>query len=166
MNPLTPLVRRVGRYRWLMRLAPVIIFSDERVQRLTGGRIGLVGLAGLPSLRITVTGRKTGLPRTTSLLCVPYGEQYIVTGSNWGRREHPAWTVNLIANPEATIVVNACTLDVKARKVTGEEYHRLWATIVDFWPGYEMERELAGGRDFRMFLLERTKLIPLCKERL
>lgn len=154
MNPLTPLVRRLGTRPALMRMAPAIIRLDSAVQRLTRGRVMLVRLAGLPALRLTVTGRKTGIARTTSLLSVPYGGGYIVTGSNWGRARHPVWTANLIADPVAAVDAGGRRERVEARQVTGNEKDALWRVIVDFWPGYEMEHAMAGGREFRMFVLE------------
>lgn len=137
-----------------MRLAPAIIHLDRAVQRLSRGRVMLVRLAGLPALRLTVTGRRSGLARVTSLLCVPHEDGYIVAGSNWGRPRHPVWTANLMADPSAVVDVGGRRVPVKARLVTGSERDELWRAIVDFWPGYEMERVMAGGRAFRVFVLE------------
>ena len=103
VHPLTALVRAAGRHAWLMRLAPVIIPADRFLHRMSRGRLTLVGLAGLPSLRLLTTGRKSGLTRTNDLLYTPYGDRHVVIGSGWGRPAHPAWTHNLLAHPELTV---------------------------------------------------------------
>jgi deazaflavin-dependent oxidoreductase (nitroreductase family) len=153
VNPLTPLVRLVGRYQWLMRLAPAIVGGDRLLNRWTHGRITLVGLAGLPSLRLTTIGRRTGVTRANSLLYLPYQDGFVLVGSGWGRHEHPAWTANLIADPGATVNVRGRTIAVKARRLEGAELARVWQLCDEMWPGYRMERELAG-REFRVFALE------------
>lgn len=153
MNPLASLVRFLGRFRWLMRVAPVVVPIDRFLHRWAGGRITLVGLAGLPSLRLTTIGRRTGLARSTNLLYVPYQDGFVLVGSGWGRPEHPEWTANLLADPAATVNLRGRTIAVKARRLDGDELARVWQRCEQVWPGYRMERELAG-REFRVFLLE------------
>lgn len=153
-NPLSILARWLGTHEWLMRLAPMIIWVESHMRRWTNNRASLVGIAGLPSLQITVPGRKSGIPRTTALLCVPIGDSFVVTGSNWGRPKHPVWSANLLVADVADVQVGAATRKMAVRAVEGAERERLWAGIVYYWPGYEMERRIAGGREFRMFLLE------------
>src|SRR5689334_6416317 len=95
-NPLSALGRAIARIPWVMRTGPVVIVLERVIRRLTGGRHGVLDLAGLPSMELTVRGRKSGLPRTVSLLYVPDGpERYLLIGSNWGRPEHPSWSANL-----------------------------------------------------------------------
>ena len=152
LNPLPGVARALGRHAWLMRLAPVILPADRLLQRVSRGRLTLVGLAGLPSLRLFTTGRRTGLTRANDLLYTPYGDRYVVVGSGWGRPGHPAWTVNLMADPDAAIVVRGRAQPVTARQVTGAERDEIWTLAVAGWPGYEVERRMAG-RDFRIFVL-------------
>ncbi|MFL6124091.1 nitroreductase family deazaflavin-dependent oxidoreductase [Actinophytocola sp.] len=108
----------------------------------------------MPSLRLVTTGRKTGLTRVHDLLYTPYGDDYVVIGSGWGRPKHPTWTLNLTANPEATVVVRGRAVPVVARRVDEEaERAEIWERAVRVWPGYEMEKRIAGGREFRVFVL-------------
>jgi deazaflavin-dependent oxidoreductase (nitroreductase family) len=137
-----------------MKLATLVVAVDTRLYRIFRGRVSLVAMAGLPSLRLTATGRKTGLPRSTSLLYFPYQEGFVLVGSNWGRPHDPMWTLNLLAHPEATVEVRGRRIPVEATPVEGEHYEELWRLLVDFWPGYEMER-LAAGRRLPVFLLTR-----------
>ncbi|MDT8912645.1 nitroreductase family deazaflavin-dependent oxidoreductase [Amycolatopsis sp. PS_44_ISF1] len=151
-EPLASLARRLGTRSWVMAAAPGIIAADQALHRWFGGRVSLVGLAGLPSLRLTTVGRRSGLPRSTNLLYFPHGADFVLTGSNWGRPRNPAWTFNLRARPEAEVAIRGRVTAVKVRELEGEEYRRMWAELLGFWPGYEMERA-AAGRVLPVFVL-------------
>ena len=153
MRPLRTLVRRLGRYPWLMKLAPVVVPLDRVLHRVSGGRVSAVRLAGLPSLRLVTRGRRTGLTRTNDLLYTPYGDAYVIIGSGWGKPRHPAWTLNLAAEPNATVVVRGRSVPVLARRPAEAELAEIWELALRNWPGYEMERRLAG-REFRVFVLD------------
>ncbi|MET7998891.1 nitroreductase family deazaflavin-dependent oxidoreductase [Amycolatopsis sp. NPDC005232] len=153
-NPLEPFARKLGTRPFVMTLSRGIIWTDQKLHRFFGGRVSLVGIAGLPSLRLTTTGRKSGLPRSTNLLYFPHGDEFVLTGSNWGRPNNPAWTYNLRADPQATVGIRARVVEVKARELEGAEYDRMWSELLAFWPGYEMERA-AAGRPLPVFVLSR-----------
>ena len=153
MNALTPVAHWLGRFPWVMKLAPVIIWVDQRLHRVSSGRVSVLRIAGMPSLRLITTGRKTGLPRASDLLYTPYGDQYVLIGSGWGRPKHPMWTLNLMAHPEATILVRGRVVPVVARRAREDELAELWKLAVRIWPGYEMEKRIAAGREFRVFVL-------------
>ncbi|MFQ6397486.1 nitroreductase family deazaflavin-dependent oxidoreductase [Nocardia sp. KC 131] len=154
-NPLPRVARRLAARRWVMRIAPVVLRLERVVRRVSGGKRGILDLAGLPSIEITVPGRKTGLPRSTSLLYVPDGANFLVLGSNWGSAKHPVWSANLRAAAAATVRTKSEQLEVTVNEVTGVDRKRVWDLAVEFWPGYEMECELSGGREFRIFELRR-----------
>jgi deazaflavin-dependent oxidoreductase (nitroreductase family) len=78
--------------------------------------------------------------------------EYVIVGSNWGRRKHPAWVYNLDARPRVRILVRGKELSVTARRVTGHEYQSVWTALTEFWPGYLMERQMAQ-REFPIFIL-------------
>ena len=82
------------------RFLPQITWTDKLLQRLTGGRLTILDIAGLPNLMLTVIGRKSGIPRTTPLLCVPYGEDILIAGSYFGGPKEPIWVKNVEAAPE------------------------------------------------------------------
>jgi len=63
----------------------------------------LLAFAGLPQVMLTVRGRKSGIPRSTPLLCTPYDGSFLVAGSNWGAPKLPVWVLNLRANPDAEL---------------------------------------------------------------
>lgn len=138
-----------------MGMAPAIIWGDQKLHRASSGRLSLVAMAGLPSLRLTTTGRKSGLARSNNLLYFPDGDGFVLTGSNWGKPSDPAWTFNLRAKPEATVAIKGREIAVVARELLDGEYDVMWQRLLEFWPGYAMERK-AAGRRLPIFLLSRS----------
>src|SRR5947209_20038946 len=70
--------------------------------KLTGGRIANK-FRGAPVVLLTTTGRKTGKARTWPLLTIKQGDAYTFAASFAGHDEHPAWYLNLVANPDVTL---------------------------------------------------------------
>jgi len=145
------LVRRAGHTRTLSRLGSLLVPADRLVGRLTGGRV--VALALVPSLVLTTTGRKSGQPRRQPLLYVRDGDAFVVIGSNWGKTRQPAWTLNLLADPRATVTLDGRQIPVTATRAEGAERARLWDLLVAEWPAYTTYVQRAGGRDIRIFRL-------------
>jgi deazaflavin-dependent oxidoreductase (nitroreductase family) len=137
---------------WLTRIRPVIVGGDKVLYRLTKGRVTIVGLAGMPSLMLTVKGRKTGQPREIALLYVPDGSDCLLVGSNWGGPGHPVWTVNLMANPDASVNIRGRSQDVHARLLTGEERAAAWPILTKTWPAYD-NYQTRTTRELRVFRL-------------
>ena len=86
------------------RVGPhVVPYFDRFVHRITGGRV-VTSQLFVDSLVLTTTGRKSGEPREAPLACAREATgSWLVVGSNFGKEHHPAWTANLLANPEATV---------------------------------------------------------------
>ena len=146
MNVLTPVAIRVGRLSWLPNYLKYIVALDLGIHRITRGRFGLLAIAGLPQLLLTVRGRKSGTPRTTPLLCVPHDGSFLVAGSNWGAPKLPVWVLNLRANPDAEISHRGRDIPIHAREVSGEERERLWQVMVRTWPNYDKYAERTDRR--------------------
>jgi deazaflavin-dependent oxidoreductase (nitroreductase family) len=103
---------------------------------LSGGRIG--GRFGkAPILLLETTGRKSGKRRTTPLMYVSDGESLVLVASNGGAPNHPAWYLNLQANPEAAAQVRSERRQLRARDATTEERERYWPQLAAIWPSYE-----------------------------
>lgn len=145
------LVQRLGAYRWFARTARALVPVDRFVARATKGRIVALGIA--PSLIITTTGRKTGEPRTQPLTYARDGDGFAVIGSNWGQAAHPAWTANLLANPQAVVRVKGRTIAVEAVLTSGAERQRLLEMLLRTWPAYQVYAERAPHRELRVFRL-------------
>ncbi|HEY4453411.1 MAG TPA: nitroreductase family deazaflavin-dependent oxidoreductase [Pseudonocardiaceae bacterium] len=154
-NPLGVAIRQVGKQPWFPQAFGWIVPLDTLVHRVTNGRFGLTDLGGVDSLLLTTVGRRSGEPRTVALTCAPYQDSYLVAGSNWGGPTHPAWSANLLANPDATIAVHGTSWAVRARLLDGEERERMWEVLAEHWPPYRVYAKRAG-RPIRVFILERA----------
>jgi len=113
--------------------------------RWSGGRIG-GALMGLPVLLLTTTGRKTGAPRTSALTYLPHGDAFVVIASVLGEPRHPAWWLNLVACPEASVQVGRERIAVRARAADGEERETLWRAVVAKVADYEEYRRRTTRR--------------------
>lgn len=147
---LRSLAQAVGRQRWLVRLSRAIVPFDRFVARLTGGR--LIALGAVPALLLVTTGRRSGQPRTVPLQCVPDGDTWLVIGSNWGGPRHPAWALNLLADPAATVVRGGKRFPVRASLLAGAERDRAWRLVLDQWPAYQ-DYAARAGRPLHLFRL-------------
>jgi deazaflavin-dependent oxidoreductase (nitroreductase family) len=153
MSGLLALARRLGDRSWFAALGRAYMPLDRVIGRMTKGRFVALGM---PSLLLTTTGRKSGQPRTSPLLYVADGDAFVVIGSNWGQGHHPAWSSNLLANPDATVTLRGEYIPVHARLVEGAERERLRERLVRMWPAYTAYERRAGGRELRVFRLERV----------
>jgi F420H(2)-dependent quinone reductase len=121
---MTPFQERLGRFtvQWMTGMNIV-------AYRLSEGRVAGHVPSGAPICLLTTTGRRSGRPRTVPLLYVPDGDDYVVVASRGGMATHPAWYLNLRADPVATVQAGSRVERVTARDATGEERDRLWPTL-------------------------------------
>ena len=118
------------------RLLIRVISAVHRVlYRVSGGLIG--ARVGAPVLLLTTLGRNSHRSRTTPLLYLEDGVNWIVVASNGGDERHPAWWLNLKANPEATIQVKNIVKRVRSREATEAERDRLWLLLVRMYSIYD-----------------------------
>jgi deazaflavin-dependent oxidoreductase (nitroreductase family) len=142
MGLLTPIARRVGAIRWLPKYLPQIVWTDKQLQKLTRGRMTLLDVAGLPNVNLTVKGRKSGLERTTPLLCVPDRNTWLLAGSNFGGPKEPLWVMNLrAAGGDAVIQYQRERIPVIATELQGADRAVAWQTMLDVWPNYRLYEE-------------------------
>jgi F420H(2)-dependent quinone reductase len=108
----------------------------------TGGRIGH-GLAGVPSLMLRTTGRRSGVRRTAVLVYARDGADYVVVPSNHGQEAPPAWYLNVVANQAVEVQVATRRSAASARVVDESDpsFPRLWALVNrtnhDRYSGYQ-----------------------------
>jgi deazaflavin-dependent oxidoreductase (nitroreductase family) len=119
--------------------------AHATVYERSGGRIG--AWAGLPTLLLSVKGRKSGQVRSTPLVYFEDGDSYVVVGSDGAAKHDPQWWKNLQVDPAGSVRVGRKQLDVKATLATGAERQRLWETgtsINPMWSKYQTrtKREL------------------------
>jgi deazaflavin-dependent oxidoreductase (nitroreductase family) len=150
VNPFHKLANAIGRQPWLPTVGPKIVMVDTALQRWSGGRLAAMRLAGLTSVLLTTTGHRTGLSRTLPLLAIPDGGSLIIIGSNFGRPEHPAWSANLLANPEATVRLRGHTFPVTATFLKGDDRAEAWASATRVWPAFDIYAS-RSDREIRVF---------------
>ena len=133
--------------RVLRALAPL----DRRVVLATKGKYTLFGPTTLPTLLLTTIGRKSGLPRACALNFLRDGRRLLILGSNWGQQQHPDWSVNLLAHPDATVAIGGTEIAVTATELAGQDRD----VALQRFLGYPMYRAYRGrtNRELRLFAL-------------
>ena len=117
----------------------ITLVGQEHIDRYreTDGETGYLW-NGAPTLLLTTTGRRSGEPRTSALIFGRDGDDYLVVASMGGAPQHPAWYVNLTADPKAEIQVRGDHLAVVARTASDDEKARLWRIVTEVWPNYDV----------------------------
>jgi deazaflavin-dependent oxidoreductase (nitroreductase family) len=135
------------------RLLPRI---DRTVLRLSGNRFTVSSVVShVPVVMLTTTGAKTGLPRTVPLLAFPDGDKVALIASSFGNARHPAWYLNLRANPQALLAFHGQPAQpYVAREANGAERDAYWQRAARAYPGYNAYKERTGGREIPVLVLE------------
>lgn len=137
------------------RVLKAINVVHRAVLRATGGRIG--GRAkNMPVLELVTTGRKSGARRSV-LLTSPLqeGDTFVVVASRGGDDHHPAWYLNVVAEPSVEVVIGGRSRPMRASVPTGDERARLWEAVTARQPhyaGYQGRTE----REIPLVVLEPT----------
>jgi deazaflavin-dependent oxidoreductase (nitroreductase family) len=128
-------------------------FNRQIIEEFRATKGQLSGrMAGRQLLLLTTTGARTGEPRTAVVGYRRSGNIFVVIASDNGAAANPAWYVNLLANPNATIEVGPDKLNVRARTVKGKEREKL-VKVVDY---LEPQQKLTS-RTIPVVALERVK---------
>jgi deazaflavin-dependent oxidoreductase (nitroreductase family) len=104
------------------------LLLHQRVYRWSGGAVGR-HVGGRPALLLHTVGRKTSQPRTTALVYARDGDDLVVVASYGGAPGHPAWLLNLQAQPDVQVQIGRTTRPARARVAEGEERERLWELV-------------------------------------
>jgi deazaflavin-dependent oxidoreductase (nitroreductase family) len=107
-----------------------------------GGGKGMIA-----TLLLTTVGRKSGQTLTLPLIFGRSGPNYVVVASKGGAPAHPAWYLNLQANPEVQVQVKAEKFKARAVTAGPEERAALWTKMVEIYEPYaqyqaKTEREI------------------------
>jgi deazaflavin-dependent oxidoreductase (nitroreductase family) len=146
------LAQRLGASPRFARIAPAIVPRVDRfLSRVTGGR-WLSSSGVVPSIVLLTIGARSGQERETPLATVLDGDDFYVVGSNWGKPHHPAWSHNLLANPDATVVHRGRRIPVVAELLDADEKAAEWPNLTAIWPAYDAY-EARTARDLRVFRL-------------
>ncbi|MBL7258257.1 nitroreductase/quinone reductase family protein [Paractinoplanes lichenicola] len=111
--------------RWVVRTAWAI---HRGIYRVSGGRVGLSKPkpAKYGTLRLTTTGRRSGQPRSVLLAYYEDGPDLVLMSMNGWGEGHPAWWLNLRAQPDAIAEVDGVRREVRGRRTDSDERARLW----------------------------------------
>jgi F420H(2)-dependent quinone reductase len=104
--------------------------------RASRGRIG-GRVRRAKVLLLDNVGRKSGKKRTAPLLYVDDGDDLVIVASKGGSHKHPAWFLNLQANPETTVQVRGERRRVRAREASDAERERIWPKLIAVWSDYD-----------------------------
>lgn len=115
------------------------------------------GPGPLPTLLLISTGRQSGKPRPLPLLYKKIDDDYVIIASKGGAPSHPAWYVNLEANPECEIWVAKERMRARARTATGAERTAKWEALAEMYPPYRAYQKNADKRQIPVIVLEVTE---------
>jgi deazaflavin-dependent oxidoreductase (nitroreductase family) len=106
--------------------------------RANGGKVG-GRFDGMPMVLVTHTGAKSGVERTTPLVCSRDGDDVVIIASMGGAPTNPAWYHNMVTNTSVTVDLGEGPFPAHVVEVTGDERQRLWdahAQIMPFFNDY------------------------------
>ena len=107
------------------------------IRTLSFSRVGNT-VGSMPVVELHAVGRKSGKTRMTMLTTPLHKDgSYVIVASKGGDDRDPEWYLNIVANPDATLVIeNGIRVDVTARTATAIEKAEMWPKIVDAYKGY------------------------------
>ena len=117
---------------------------DPKLLKLTRGRVHLGGSV-LPTLLLTVRGRRSGAERTVPLVYFTEGDDVILMASSFGRPKLPAWYHNVKAHPEVTLTAAGTSARYRAAEVEGPERDALYAKAKQIYEGYGLYEQRTAG---------------------
>ena len=132
------------------------LFGDAHVEKYleTGGEVGHIW-NGSPCLVLWTTGRKSGERRVAPLLYGARGDDVVIVASKGGAPAHPAWYLNLAADPTVEVQVGADRYAGRARTAEGDERSELWNLMSGIWPDYD-DYQSKTDRKIPVVVIERA----------
>jgi deazaflavin-dependent oxidoreductase (nitroreductase family) len=106
-------------------------------------------------LLLTTTGARSGRPHTTPMMFHRDGDRLLVFASYAGAPKHPAWYVNLVAEPRVTVEVGEESYPAQAATASDEERDRVWPTLTELYP-FLADYQAKAGRTIPVVILTRV----------
>ena len=99
--------------------------------------------AGMVAIKLFTTGRKSGQVRESMLTCpIVDGDTFVIVASRGGDDFHPAWFLNLQANPTVWVETKGQPKHERtARIATSQERATLWPAITEKFKNYASYQE-------------------------
>ena len=125
---------QLHQWRWITDHKQQYLEDPEAAHDWDAAPAGRPGL--VPTLLLHTRGRKSGTWQSSPLLYQPCGVGFIIVGSRGGSDKHPAWFLNMQADPNCRVQVGRFAYSATARVLEGEERQRYWEMMASFWPDY------------------------------
>ena len=115
--------------------------------RLSGGRI-LGRLEDHGILLLVTRGRRSGKPRSSPLMYFQFddSDDLIVVASNYGQDRHPAWYLNVAADPDVSVETGGERFAADAHIAEGQERIRLYDKVAASNPRFATYRAATERR--------------------
>jgi deazaflavin-dependent oxidoreductase (nitroreductase family) len=112
-------------------------FVHRATLKLSFGKLGW-SAAGMPVLELTTVGRKSGEQRSCMLTSpLQKGDTVVIVASRGGDDHHPAWFLNLKANPDVEVSLGGAPKRAYvARVATDSERAEMWPAITEKYKNY------------------------------
>jgi deazaflavin-dependent oxidoreductase (nitroreductase family) len=101
---------------------------------------------------MTVTGRRSGQPRTVPLLYLREGQDLVIVASKGGMSHHPLWYRNIEANPRVEIEIGRDRRWMLARRASADEKRMLWPKLVAMYSDFD-DYQARTTRDIPVVIL-------------
>jgi deazaflavin-dependent oxidoreductase (nitroreductase family) len=108
---------------------------------------------GVKCLLLTTRGQKSGKLRRTPLVYCQDGDRFVIIASRGGNDAHPAWFLNVEAEPEVEIQVLAEHHALRARIAVGDERSTFWKMMVGVFADFE-DYQKKTSRQIPVVILE------------
>ena len=89
------------------------------------------------------------------LVYTPDGEDFILVATNYGQPNHPGWSYNLDAKPEAEIQHNREKFRVNVTRLSDAEKAEIWPRLCENVPPYAVY-VTRTDRNIRVYRLRRA----------
>jgi len=125
--------------------------------RATDGAVGHTW-ADRPHLLLSTTGRRSGREHTVPLVYARLadaagGARLVVAASAGGAEIHPAWYLNLVADPDVAVQLWGRRWLTSAGVAEGDDVEPGWSAMTTTWDGFRRYRE-ETTREIPLVLLE------------
>ncbi|MEX2326526.1 MAG: nitroreductase family deazaflavin-dependent oxidoreductase [Pseudomonadales bacterium] len=123
-----------GLPKWIADHVELYLNDPEKAHMWDASLGGGTGM--IPTLLLIMTGRKSGEIKMLPLIYKKIDGNFVVIASKGGAPSHPAWYLNIMANPDCEIRVGKDSYKVRAREAQGAERERLWNELVEIYAPY------------------------------
>ena len=109
--------------------------------KISSGKRGW-DMYGMPVVKLTTVGRKSGKSRTVMLTSpIQSQDSIVLVASKGGSDSHPDWYLNLCENSLVKVETHSGSNSMNAKVVESAEREKLWSEITKDYPNYASYQE-------------------------